>query len=188
MNLFFFLIFRFHSALIACVISACIGVGFNIYTGFGGMFAFFGVLGMLFWLQIDQKKTEWQRRLLMLCTLGFLQGTSVGPLFDMVIQVDPSIVVTALLGTTAVFTCFSLAAILAKRRSYLYIGGFLSSAISLLALFSFINIFVHSVQIFNAHLYGGLLIFTGFVIFDTQMIIEVNYFLNIFFFLLLPIH
>lgn len=56
------------------------------------------------------------------------QGFSLGSLVDVILQVDPSILVTALLATTTVFVCFAGAALFAKRRSYLYLGGMLSSA------------------------------------------------------------
>lgn len=58
-----------------------------------------------------------------------LQGFSLGSLVDLVLQVDPSILVTALLATMTVFVCFAGAALFAKRRSYLYLGGLLSSGL-----------------------------------------------------------
>ncbi len=45
------------------------------------------------------------------------------------LQVDPAILVTALLATTTVFVCFAGAALFSKRRSYLYLGGVLSSGL-----------------------------------------------------------
>jgi hypothetical protein len=41
-----------------------------------------------------------------------------------------SILVTALLGTVAIFACFSGAAVFAKRREYLFLGAILSSLVS----------------------------------------------------------
>lgn len=58
------------------------------------------------------------------------QGASLGVLVDLVLDVDPSILVTSLLATTTVFVCFGGSALLSKRRSYLYLGGVLSSVIS----------------------------------------------------------
>lgn len=58
------------------------------------------------------------------------QGFSLGSLIELVLEVDPSTLVTALLATTTVFVCFAGAALLAKRRSYLYLGGILSSAMT----------------------------------------------------------
>lgn len=45
------------------------------------------------------------------------------------LHVDPSILVTALLATTTVFVCFAGTALFAKRRSFLYLGGVLSSCV-----------------------------------------------------------
>lgn len=57
------------------------------------------------------------------------QGFSLGPLINLVLRVDPAILVTALLATTTVFVCFAGTALFAKRRSYLYLGGVLSSGL-----------------------------------------------------------
>lgn len=46
------------------------------------------------------------------------------------LEVDASILVTALLSTTTIFLCFAGAALLSKRRSYLYLGGMLSAGIT----------------------------------------------------------
>lgn len=58
------------------------------------------------------------------------QGLGLSGLVDLVLQVDSSILVTALLSTTTVFLCFAGAALLSKRRSYLYLGGILSAGIT----------------------------------------------------------
>merc|ERR1712000_458848 len=76
------------------------------------------------------------------------------------------------LGTVTVFACFSASAIMAKRRSYLFLGGILSSAISLMFLLSFANIFFQSSNLYALQLYGGLMVFSGYVVFDTQLILE----------------
>jgi FtsH-binding integral membrane protein len=71
-------------------------------------------------------------RFLTLLGFGALQGASLGPLIEHVAYLDSSLPMTAFLGTAVVFACFSIAALFAKRRSYLYLGGFLGSAVSLL--------------------------------------------------------
>lgn len=52
-----------------------------------------------------------------------------------------SIVMVAFLGSTAIFACFSGAALLAKRREYLFLGGILSSVISVMAMMQFGSLF-----------------------------------------------
>ncbi len=96
----------------------------------------------------------------------------LGPLVESVLDINPSIVLSAFLGTVVIFACFSLAAIYAERRSMLYLGGILGSALSLMTFFGLMNIFFRSTLIFNFQLYFGLLVFVGYVCFDTQLIIE----------------
>jgi Bax inhibitor 1 len=52
--------------------------------------------------------------------------------------------VTAFVGTAIAFACFSCAAVVAKRREYLYLGGLLSSGLSILLWLQFAaSIFGH---------------------------------------------
>jgi FtsH-binding integral membrane protein len=79
----------------------------------------------------------------------------------------------AFLGSVAVFACFSGAALVARRREYLFLGGILSSVVSLMLLLQFSSlIFGRSAFMYNVEIFGGLLVFMGYVLFDTQMIIE----------------
>lgn len=52
-----------------------------------------------------------------------------------------SIVMTAFLGSTAIFACFTGAALLAKRREYLFLGGILSSVMSTMLLMNIGSLF-----------------------------------------------
>ncbi|NXM48400.1 BI1 inhibitor, partial [Gymnorhina tibicen] len=101
-----------------------------------------------------------------------LPGINLGPLLQMCISINPSIIPTAFLGTATIFACFSLSALYARRRSYLYLGGFLLSGLTLMLLSSLVNAFVRSTWLFTANLYVALMIMCGFVLFDTQLIIE----------------
>ncbi|XP_031467596.1 bax inhibitor 1, partial [Phasianus colchicus] len=85
---------------------------------------------------------------------------------------SPSLIPTAFLGTAAIFGCFSLSALYARRRSFLYLGGFLLSGLTLLLLSSLLNALLGSVWLLTANLYVGLMLMCGFVLFDTQLIIE----------------
>ena len=49
---------------------------------------------------------------------AFSQGLSVGPLINLALHLNPSIVMVAFLATAAVFACFSAAAVLSPRRRY----------------------------------------------------------------------
>jgi len=108
----------------------------------------------------------------LLIFFGLIQGFLIAPLIIHVSKIDNTIPLKALLLTSLVFVCFSLSAIYADRRSYLYLYGILSCCISGLFLLSMLNIFVHSNFIENMSLFGGLIVFSLFVAVDTQMIIE----------------
>lgn len=160
-------------SLVFCIFAAIAGVAAHMQYGIGaGFMAPMGTVGMLVWMQMDADKTNTTKRMAMLCGFGFLKGASIGPLMSVLMFIDPAIIMTALLGTITIFACFSVSALVAKRSSYLYLGGMLSSALSLLFFLSMANIFFGSVHLYNLQLYGGLMIFSGFVIFDTQLVLE----------------
>lgn len=69
---------------------------------------------------------------------------SMGPLLEYAIIIDPSIIVTALLGTTLVFVCFSIASMLADRGSWLFLGGTLMTLLTSMSLMTLVNLFVQS--------------------------------------------
>merc|ERR1711936_1217268 len=70
------------------------------------------------------------------------------------------------------FGFFSGAALFAPDGSYLYLGGTLLSGLSTLFWLGFLNLFFQSQLIFQVYLWGGILLFCGFIMWDTQMIIE----------------
>lgn len=106
--------------------------------------------------------------------LGFttLTGVGMGPLLEHVISVDPSIIVTALVGTAVVFVSFSICSLLAERGKWLYLGSTLMSLLTTLLILSVANFFFGSSMLFQVQLYVGLFIMCGFVLYDTQLIIE----------------
>uniref|UniRef100_A0A914V7T1 Bax inhibitor 1 n=1 Tax=Plectus sambesii TaxID=2011161 RepID=A0A914V7T1_9BILA len=106
--------------------------------------------------------------------MGFagLSGLGTGPLLDMAVRLNPSIVVTAFFGTCVVFICFTIAALYAPDRKFLYLGGILMSAVSTMFWMGLLNLFFASRFIFQLNLYAGLIVMCGFVLYDTQLIIE----------------
>ncbi|NWQ66693.1 BI1 inhibitor, partial [Neopipo cinnamomea] len=166
---------RVYGSFALCMFVAAAGAYVNMVTHLFqfGFLTGLGALGLMVWLTATphNRETE-QKRLGMLVAFAFLTGTNLGPLLQMCISINPSIIPTAFLGTATIFACFSLSALYARRRSYLYLGGFLLSGLSLLLLSSLVNAFVRSTWVFTANLYVALMIMCGFVLFDTQLIIE----------------
>lgn len=99
------------------------------------------VLGLVF---TPDNGKNFNLRLGLLLGFGAFSGHSLGLLLEQVIFINPAIVVTALVGTTTIFTCLSAAAVLAKRGSYLFLGGILMSTLSAMALISLGNLLFRS--------------------------------------------
>ncbi|KAL1920884.1 uncharacterized protein VTP21DRAFT_11519 [Calcarisporiella thermophila] len=109
-----------------------------------------------------------------LAAFAFFQGVALGSLVEYIWLIDYSgqILFNALVTTAIVFASFTGSALLSQRRSWLYIGGILSSAVSLMSWLAFFNWFVGSTALYNVELYAGLMVFCGYVVYDTQLIIE----------------
>jgi len=154
----------------------CAAVGSFAYLRFhiGGTFSFLAGFLLIFWLSMTPKQ-ELNKRTGILLGFAFIEGLSIGPLLQNVIEIDPSLVTTAFLGTVCIFASFSASAYFAERRSYLFLGGILGTSLSSLLVLGLMNMFIRSPLVFNIGLYFGLLVFCGFVIFDTQLIIEKAY-------------
>lgn len=164
-----------YSSLALCMLVAAAGAYVHVVTRLlqGGLLTMLGSLGMMAWLAMTPHSPQTEKkRLGILAGFAFFTGVGLGPTMDYVIRINPSIIVTAFLGSSVIFVCFSLSALYAQRRSYLFLGGTLMSGLSILLLVSFLNMFLGSAMLFKAYVYLGLAIMCGFVLFDTQLIIE----------------
>ncbi|CAF2362557.1 unnamed protein product [Rotaria sp. Silwood2] len=101
-------------------------------------------------------------------------GIYLSPLINLAINVDPQIVITAFLLTTTIFICFTLSALLTRKRTYLYLGGLLGTGTSVMIILSLMNVFGfgQSQLIFNINLYLDLFIACGYILYDTQLIVQ----------------
>uniref|UniRef100_A0A3Q3WGW0 Uncharacterized protein n=1 Tax=Mola mola TaxID=94237 RepID=A0A3Q3WGW0_MOLML len=160
---------RVYASLAVCMMVAAAGSYVHVVTRLlqGGLLSALGSLAMMMWLATTPHSSETERkRLAILAGFAFLTGKLMTRLSG------PRIIVTAFMGTSVIFICFTLSALYAQRRSYLFLGGTLMSGLSLLLFMSLLNVFLGSVMLFKAHMYLGLLVMCGFVLFDTQLIIE----------------
>jgi len=143
----------------------------NIFQA--GLLTLLGSIGFLLAIMFTEFKRETiPKRIGFFIGFAACTGMGLGPLMEVVIQIDPSILPTAFISTAVIFICFSLSALMTNSRRFLYLGGMLMSGLSMMIFASFINMFVRSVFIMTAELYIGLIIFCGFILFDTQMIVE----------------
>lgn len=165
-----------YATLTMSVMTAAVGAYVHLFTellrGGGILFSLLGAgLALGLFYTPDNGKNRLSR-LAMLLGFAFLTGLGMGPLLEMAIMINPSIVPSALLLTSVVFAGFSGAALFAPDGKYLYLGGSLISGLSTLMCLGLINIFFRSQLLFQAHIYIGLAVFCGFIMFDTQVIIE----------------
>jgi FtsH-binding integral membrane protein len=137
-----------------------------------GLVTTLATFGTLMLCSSSQLALETRQRLLML--FAALEGYGAAPLIQVALDVDEWLLLQALIATAAVFGAFSLAALHAKRRSYLYLSGWLGSALSVLAVLGLWGLFTGGLGDWGLAvlIYGGLLVFAGFVILDTQVIVE----------------
>jgi len=108
----------------------------------------------------------------LLAAFGFCQGASIGPLVQVALYIDPSLILTALLLTANTFVCFSLTSMFIPRRSLMALAGFLSSSLTFLFWLSLLSMFFPTVWAFKLQLYLGLAVFCGYIVVDTQQIID----------------
>ncbi|XP_013790548.1 probable Bax inhibitor 1 [Limulus polyphemus] len=111
-------------------------------------------------------------RLSFMVGFAFATGLGLGPLLKVVITVNPSLISLAFLATSTIFLCFTLCSLFSERGSWLFLGGSLMSILSTMFLLGMVNLFTRSVFISQIHLYLGLAVMCGFILYDTQLIIE----------------
>lgn len=58
-----------------------------------------------------------------LAALAFQMGFNLGPVMHLLVELEPMIVVQALLYTVCAFVSFSAISLFSKRRSYLFLGS-----------------------------------------------------------------
>lgn len=168
---------KVYLTLTGALLVSALGALFSIVTGLGGLLGVVGFVGCTTWLvSTPCMNHNFNKRYALLAGAAFSQGTTLGPLIGLVLDTHPGVMVTAFLGTASVFACFTAAAVLARRRSWLYLGGTLSACTSAFLVMRLASwIFGSSGLVFSAELYFGLLVFIGYVVFDTQMIVERAY-------------
>lgn len=101
-----------------------------------------------------------------------LQGWGMAPLLGGMFAVNPMAIPLALGGTTAIFAVTAGAALMAPRGALLKYGTVLGGACIAIMVASISNIFIGSSLLQSGILGGALLLFSGFIAYDTQEIVE----------------
>lgn len=162
---------KVYTTLAMAVVMVAAGAAVDMRVRVGGILTSLVSVGLVMMLAPGSGRPTGQRTAI-LAGCAFAKGLSIGPLVALAAHVDPSLIVTAFLGTATVFACFTASAVFAKRQQFLALGGILGSGVSLLLMLSFANMFFRSAAMYSVHLYLGLVIFSGYVLYDTQLVIE----------------
>ncbi|ORX59657.1 hypothetical protein DM01DRAFT_1405166 [Hesseltinella vesiculosa] len=139
----------------------------------GGVIEVGAVLGSVF--GIRHLRQDHPLRWVLLFVYSLFSGVSLSSLVSLYLYWDPTgrLLLGAITGAMFIFLGFSASALLADRRSMLYYGGMAGGLLGLMAWASLANLFfIRSASMFSAELYLGLIAFAGFVVYDTQMIVE----------------
>ncbi|KRY34288.1 Bax inhibitor 1, partial [Trichinella spiralis] len=117
---------RVYFSLSASLLAAAAGAYVHLFTDFisGSVWSVLGSLVLLITINATVHTRENELyRFLALMAFSALSGLSTGPLLDFVISVNASLIVTAFMVTAVLFGCFTLAALIAPDRKYLYLIG-----------------------------------------------------------------
>ncbi|KAJ0232948.1 Bax inhibitor-1 family protein [Hirschfeldia incana] len=147
------LLYRVYFTLLCALLAFAFGSYLHMLWNIGGIVTSFGFFGGVHLLRFTTPNEQSSKRLSLLFLSALLKGASVGPVIELVFEVDSSFVVTACVGTAVPFACFAAASMLTRRREYLYLGGVLSSLVSILWWLQFSSSIIRgsaaSVFIFN---------------------------------------
>lgn len=103
-------------------------------------------------------------------------GGMISGMISFFAAVNPESIFVAFILSVAVFFCLSIVALISKRRSFLFLGSFLSFALLGMLLYCIVRKFVPSLakSMETFHLWFGLAIFMLYVLYDTQVLIEMS--------------
>ena len=100
-----------------------------------------------------------------------INGAIIGPLLMMINQYAPGVPAQAALITAAVFGGLTFYAF-ASGKDFSYLGGMLTAGLFGLIIAGIAMFFIHSTMMATVYAMVGVLIFSGFVLYDTSMIIR----------------
>lgn len=146
---------RVYGMMILALLTAAGGVVMDLQFQLGGLLSAISSIGCFMWM-MSTPPAEVEKRLGCFLAFAFCKGLTIGQLVAVAVYVDPAILITAFLGTSLIFACFSLSAVVAQRRSYLYLSAILSSGMSLLLLLRLVNVFARSTAMFSLELVRDL--------------------------------
>ena len=131
------------------------------------MMVFMGAMVYLVYQVKNPQKSESEQIGFMLL-ISFLMGFVTGPGINMIAEVAPELLIQAALYSSAAFGSFSAVSLFSQRRSYLFLGGIISTMMSVMCFYSLVGWLFSSGNMFGlGYLMCGLFIACLWIIFDT---------------------
>lgn len=166
---------KVYNTLALATLAAAAGGYIHLFTNIlsGNLTTVLGALGfgLALYMTPDNGKNE-SKRLSYLMGFAGCTGIVMGPMLEIAMHLNPSIIPKALITTCLVFGSFSLSSIFSNHSKWIYMGGALLSMTSLLLFTSLMNLFIGSYYLYQAQLLLGVILLSVFVMYDTAMIIE----------------
>jgi Bax inhibitor 1 len=157
------------TCLLASALGACVTLYLNV--AIPPVLALLVLLGLLFNFVLRAPLSAGRASALHAYCLA--QGVATAPLLRAAsLLAYPALPAVAFGATATIFAGFSVSALCARRRSYLLLGGIASAGLTSLLWIGVLNMFMKSDMLFSLQLYGGLMAFSMFVLYDTQLIVE----------------
>jgi modulator of FtsH protease len=160
--------------LLFSALTAAVGVMMNVSQGLA-LGATFGGIALL-WFVLPRTANSATGIPVIFGITGLL-GLGLGPVLNFYLSVNPSIVMTALGGTGAIFLGLSAYA-LTTRKDFSFLAGFLMVGMFVVIGAALLNIFMNIPALFLAVNVAVIMIMSGFILFQTSALInggETNY-------------
>ena len=166
----------FAGSLLAATAGAYVGLDIVSYLMGGVKWLIFGAVIAMVWFVIPRVKHTPGVNLAALFALTFLTGLMIAPLLASIFAMPSgaSIVGQAFLMTSVAFGGISMFAMTTKR-DFSSMGKMLFIALIIMIVASVSNIFFQSSMFQLAIASGGALLFSAFILYDTQKIIKGGY-------------
>lgn len=166
----------FAGSLLAATAGAYIGLGIVNYIAGPMMWVLFAIeLGLIFFI-IPRVKHTPGVNLAVLFAFTFITGLTIAPLLTSIFALPDgaSIVGQAFLMTSIAFGGISMFAMTTKK-DFSFMGKFLLIALIIMIVAGISNIFIQSSMMQLVIASVGALLFSAFILYDTQNIIKGNY-------------
>ena len=166
----------FAGSLLAATAGAYIGLGIVNYIAGPMMWVLFAIELALIFFVIPRVKHTPGVNLAVLFAFTFITGLTIAPLLSSIFAMEggASIVGQAFLMTSVAFGAISMFAMTTKK-DFSFMGKFLFIALIIMIVAGISNIFIQSSMMQLIIASAGALLFSAFILYDTQNIIKGNY-------------